>query len=214
MATAGAIAEVRVDGRPFGTHVAFRVRAGATVSIERPRRGLRSYLAVRGGLVVDPLLGSASADVLSGIVPAPVVPGLVLPIGQQVEDAAPWPGQAPPLWRGEAELEVTPGPRADWLTKDALRVLTASPWSVDANSNRIGVRLCGPNLDRSRRDELPSEPLVPGSVQVPPSGQPVVFLADHPTTGGYPVVAVLREESLSVLGQLVPGETVRLRMRG
>lgn len=213
MATAGAIAEVRVDGRPVGTHVAFYVRAGGTITIDRPSRGLRSYLAVRGGLAVEPLLGSASEDVLSGITPARVRPGLILPVGRQVDDDLPGSGQAPPLWRGEAALELTPGPRADWLTREALRLLTASTWAIGADSNRIGVRLSGPRLDRARRGELPSEPLVPGSVQVPPSGQPVLFLADHPTTGGYPVVAVVREESLSVLGQLAPGEIVRLTMR-
>ena len=106
-------------------------------------------------------------------------------------------------------LRVTPGPRADWFAADALARLCSSSYSVSPDSNRIALRLDGPPLERIRDDELPSEGLVVGAVQVPPDGRPVVFLADHPTTGGYPVVAVVRGADLWQCAQLRPGEPVR-----
>ncbi|MGH3370602.1 MAG: allophanate hydrolase subunit 2 family protein, partial [Nocardioidaceae bacterium] len=95
-------------------------------------------------------------------------------------------------------------------TEGTLGRLTAQTWTVSAQSNRIGLRLEGTALERSRTEEMPSEGLVLGAVQVPASGQPLVFLNDHPTTGGYPVVGVVGPEDLAVCAQLRPGSTVRL----
>jgi allophanate hydrolase subunit 2 len=108
-------------------------------------------------------------------------------------------------------LRVLPGPRRDWLEPAAWTVLTAEEWTVTADSDRIGLRLRGPRLERARTDELPSEGLVPGAVQVPPDGDPVLFLADHPVTGGYPVLAVVVTADLPVAGQLRPGDRLRFR---
>jgi allophanate hydrolase subunit 2 len=109
-------------------------------------------------------------------------------------------------------LRVVLGPRDDWLVPTALAALTARPWVLTAEADRVGVRLSGPRLDRvDPARELPSEGVVRGAVQVPHSGQPLVFLADHPTTGGYPVVAVVVDGDTDVLAQLRPGERVRFR---
>lgn len=212
VAVGGAVGEVLVDGRAVGSQRAVTVAAGERVSIGRPVRGLRSYLAISGGLTVPHLLGSASQDTLAGVVPAPVVVGAVLDTGHP--GPVPAPGPISPLWRGEAELTLAPGPRSDWLSTSGAHRLTASLWEVASTSDRTAVRLDGPAIDwdESRRGhELASEGIRPGAVQIPPSGRPVIFLADHPTTGGYPVVGVVTEASLAVLGQLRPGETVRLR---
>jgi allophanate hydrolase subunit 2 len=108
-------------------------------------------------------------------------------------------------------LRVLPGPRLDWLTPDAWTALTSQEWSVTADSNRVGLRLAGPRLDRAREGELPSEGLVPGALQVPPDGAPVLFLADHPVTGGYPVLAVVVTADLPAAAQLRPGDPLRFR---
>ncbi|MEC3977019.1 biotin-dependent carboxyltransferase family protein [Amycolatopsis sp. H20-H5] len=212
VAVTGPVVRVRVDGRDRGSHVAIHLGEGQTLTIGTPGEGLRCYLAVSGGLAAEPELGSRSADVLSGIGPPPLRAGDVLPLGT--------PGGVPagadvvvPFPTGETlTLPVTLGPRAEWIA-DVERGL-AEWWTVTAESNRVGLRLDGPVLRRAAAyadDELPSEGLVTGAIQVPPSGLPVVFLADHPTTGGYPVAAVVRAVSLGALGQARPGTLVRFQ---
>lgn len=215
LATAGAPAPVVVDAVGVGAQSSFVVPAGAVIRIGRPPRGLRTYLAVHGGFAVDRILGSASEDTLSGFVPQPVHEGTVLRIAAGAAAFGEFPGvdHVPTgAWPAEPTLVLTPGPRADWVTPDAYAALGDTAYTVGADSNRIGVRLHGPVLVRARTGELPPEALVPGAVQLPPSGQPIIFLADVPTTGGYPVIAVVRAASLPVVAQLVPGERVRLTL--
>ena len=105
------------------------------------------------------------------------------------------------------------GPRADWFTPAALAQLVGACWLVRPDSNRIGIRLAGPVLRRRpgaelSAAELPSEPTLPGAVQVPPDGQPIVLGPDAPVTGGYPVIAVVCSVDLDLLAQLRPGERV------
>ncbi|MGJ9403736.1 5-oxoprolinase/urea amidolyase family protein [Arthrobacter sp. KK5.5] len=192
----------------------FALRDGETLRIEAPTAGLRSYLAVRGGLAVPAVLGSRATDSMSGIGQPPLAAGTVLGVGPagpgHVVGAAE-PSTLRPA--GEATLRVTPGPRDDWFGPDALDALTGHPWTATTQSNRIGVRLepddGGRPLARIRDGELPSEGAVAGALQVPPSGLPVLFLADHPVTGGYPVVAVVVPEDLPAAAQLAPGTRVR-----
>jgi allophanate hydrolase subunit 2 len=103
------------------------------------------------------------------------------------------------------------GPRDDWFAQP--HALLDATWTVRADSNRIGVRLDGPALKRSRDDELPSEPTLPGAVQVPHDGRPIVLGPDAPVTGGYPVIAVVHRDDLAVVAQLRPGDTVRFSAR-
>ncbi|WP_240197472.1 biotin-dependent carboxyltransferase family protein [Nonomuraea lactucae] len=198
-------------GVPFsaGVGVPFWVPAGAELRFGAPEWGLRTYLAVRGGISVEPVLGSRSTDSLSGLGPAPLRAGTLLPVGGAEgltpisADLAPPPGPRPSV------LRVLPGPRDDWFAAGSLEALCARPYTVSQDSNRVGVRLRGQELVRAREGELPSEGMVTGAVQVPPSGQPIVFLADHPPTGGYPVIAVLAAAGLPVAAQLRPGDEVR-----
>ena len=188
--------------------------AGETLTVGMPPTGLRTYLAVRGGVAAPEVLGSRSTDVLSGIGPAPVAAGAALDVGpapggwRPVVDHVP-----PPAAPGEPVLALTLGPRDDWLTDAGSATLAEALWEVSPDSNRVGVRLTGPVLERARRGELPSEGLVAGAVQVPPSGQPIVFLADHPVTGGYPVLGVLTDAALAVAAQLRPGDRCRMAVR-
>lgn len=209
VAVTGAQAPVTVAGRAVAWGTAVSVPAGAEVVVGTALRGLRSYLAVAGGIAVDPVLGSRSTDQLSGLGPAPLVAGDLLPVG--VPAAAPVEATAfPDVTRRELHLDL--GPRADWFTDDAVAALDGAGYEVGAASNRIGLRLSGAPIQRSRVGELPTEPMVLGAVQVPPNGQPVVFLADHPTTGGYPVIAVVRGADLPVCAQARPGDRLTLRV--
>lgn len=180
--------------------------AGGELRVDTPARGLRSYVAVAGGIAVEPVLGSRSTDTLAWVGPPRVVAATRLPVGE--------PGREPPAFDAPrlprpGPLRIVPGPRDDWFADDALDLLCGSAWAVGADSNRVGLRLGGPALRRTRHAELASEGMVLGAVQVPPSGQPVVLLADHPPTGGYPVIGVVEADDLWQCAQLRPGETVR-----
>ncbi|GHE13874.1 5-oxoprolinase subunit C family protein [Klenkia taihuensis] len=204
-----ALTGARCPGAPWAAPT--WLAAGQQLRLGPPARGLRSYLAVRGGVAVPPVLGSRSTDLLSGLGPPPVAAGDVLPVGTA---AGPWPGAdvapvAEPV--GELVVALRPGPRADWFTDEAHHVLSGTAWEVTGESNRVGLRLAGPSLERVRDGELPSEGLVRGAVQVPPSGQPVLFLADHPVTGGYPVIGYVADADVDRCAQLAPGDTLRLR---
>lgn len=183
--------------------VALTLPAGGEVRLGPPGRGLRSYLTVRGGLEVDPVLGSASSDTLSGLGPPVLSSGDRLAVGRAAvaEVSA---GMAVPPRRDELLIRL--GPRDDWFTADAIAALLSSRWRVRAQSDRVGVRLDGPPLERARDGELPSEPLLPGAVQVPGDGRPIVFGPDAPVTGGYPVIGVVA--NLAVAAQLRPGDDV------
>ncbi|MGY2082735.1 5-oxoprolinase subunit C family protein [Blastococcus sp. SYSU DS0539] len=211
VAVTGAPVPVSIDGRPAPFAAPTTLLAGAVLALGGPPAGLRSYLAVRGGVDVPPVLGSRSTDTLSGLGPPVVTAGTRLPVGslageEPVVDVAP---VGPPPDR--PVLRVLPGPRRDWLDAAAWAALVGQPWRVSPDSDRVGLRLAGPRLRRARAGELASEGLVPGAVQVPPDGAPVIFLADHPVTGGYPVLAVVVTADLPVAAQLRPGDVVRFR---
>ncbi|MEO3827813.1 biotin-dependent carboxyltransferase family protein [Actinomadura sp. B10D3] len=213
VAVTGAPVPVRIDGRACGTHAPCHVRDGAVLELGMPSAGLRSYLAVRGGVVVDDVLGSRSTDLLSGLGPAPLSPGDRLPVGsvENLDDITVDVAPVPPLPEIPV-LRIIPGPRDDWFTEDAMVTLTSEQYEVSPASNRVGVRLDGPPLARARDGELGSEGMVTGSLQVPPSGMPIIFLSDHPTTGGYPVIAVLASAAIDVAAQLRPGQKLRFRL--
>ena len=197
-------------GRPFA------LGAGEELQLGRPTAGLRSYLAVRGGFDLEPVLGSLSTDVLAGLGPDPVTAGTVLPVGRPARGipAVASPGAAVDLDTAEVVLDVVLGPRTDWFSADAVEVLTGQSWLVSARSNRVGLRLEGESLTRVVDAELPSEGTVAGAIQIPPNGQPVLFLADHPLTGGYPVIGAVATHHLPLAGQLPPGARIRFRPLG
>lgn len=213
IALTGAPTPVTVDGVPVGINAPVHVPAGAEVRLSPPNAGLRTYVAVRGGIDVPADLGSRATDVMSGIGPAVLAPGTVLTVGPWSVD---WPGvdvaAVPTPIDGDLDLRVVPGPRHDWFVDDALEVLSSGHYEVSADSNRVGMRLTGPVLQRSRDEELPSEGVVRGSLQVPPTGQPTLFLSDHPVTGGYPVIGVVLSADVDLAAQARPGQRLRLRL--
>lgn len=213
IAVTGADVDVTVDDVPHGMNGPVTVRDGEVLRLGQAWSGLRVYVAVRGGVDVPTVLGSRSTDTLSGLGPAPVEAGDVLAVGTPSwslppVDVAP---VAPPT-DDEVRLRVVRGPRDDWVATP--NDLVTTTWTVSPRSDRIGLRLSpsgtGPlSLDTTR--QLPSEGLVRGAIQVPPSGEPVVLVADHPVTGGYPVVGVVVDADVDLAAQVRPGQAVRLR---
>lgn len=226
VALTGASVSALISGangdRPAPMCAPFALHSGEELHIPMPDAGLRTYLAVRGGFALPPVLGSRATDLLSGIGPEPLSFGTVLPVGAVARGHVV--GVPEPLTLsaellesdGPVTLRFVRGPRDDWFTADSLDALTGQEWNVTAESNRVGLRLGLPldrkntrPLERAREGELPSEGVVAGSLQVPPSGLPVLFLADHPVTGGYPVIGVVVPEDLPTAAQLRPGAAVR-----
>jgi KipI family sensor histidine kinase inhibitor len=214
---------------------AFEVPAGGVLRMGAPPAGLRSYLAVRGGVGVPPVLGSRSADLRSRLGPAALRPGVVLPVGAPGPTSGPGTaarGAGPAGGRGavsrraaalarptvmpaageQVVLHVAPGPRDDWFAPDALRKLCAGTYVVTPASDRTGLRLEGPALPFAGRGELLSEGVVSGALQVPHGGRPILLLADHPVTGGYPVIATVVSADIGLAAQLRPGGKLRFSL--
>jgi biotin-dependent carboxylase-like uncharacterized protein len=211
VALTGAAAPATVDGTPVGHHALILLRPGQELRLGPPLAGLRTYLAVRGGVDVAPVLGSRSTDVLSGLGPARLEKGDELPIGPEpatfpLIDVAP---VAPPP-AGVVTLRVVAGPRDDHASDP--RALAGTTWSASARTDRVGMRLEGAALAVPEdAGSLPSEGITRGAIQLPPGGEPVVFLADHPVTGGYPVIAVVVDADTDRASQIRPGQPVRFR---
>ncbi|WP_309103028.1 urea amidolyase family protein [Microbacterium sp.] len=212
----GSLALTDRDGvtRDIPPGVPFALADGDELALGHPDRGLRYVIAVRGGIIASPALGSVAADTLAGLGPAPLAAGDRVAIGDPraapravdphaLPRALPAPGET-------VALEITLGPRDGWFTDRALRVLVDQDWEVTPRSDRVGIRLAGAApLERSVSGELPSEGAVTGAIQVPPDGQPVLFLQDHPLTGGYPVIGAVTDRFLDLAGQLPPGVRIR-----
>jgi biotin-dependent carboxylase-like uncharacterized protein len=212
VALTGAPAPATVDEHPVGYFAPIALAGGQVLRLGMPPVGVRSYVSVRGGLDVPAVLGSRATDTLSGLGPRPIRSGDVLPIGPAPAtfpnvDVAP----TPPLSAETMILHALRGPRDDWLADVA--ALADTVWTVSSRSDRVGLRLEGEPLQRHARRsgmELPSEGVVRGAIQVPPGGEPVIFMADHPVTGGYPVVAVLVDDDADRAAQSAPGQQIRI----
>jgi KipI family sensor histidine kinase inhibitor len=206
----------RADGIswPLPRYQPIALADGDVLALGEPSAGIRSYLAVRGGFEVAPVLGSLSTDTLARIGPPAVATGDVLPVRAPAAGALVGTPETPPAdlptVHEEVVLDIVLGPRTDWFTPDALALLCSQSWAVTPQSNRVGIRLAGEvPLARANHAELPSEGTAHGALQVPPSGQPVLFLADHPLTGGYPVIASIATHHLDRAGQIPVNARVR-----
>lgn len=210
VAVTGADADPSANGKLFGTNSIHYAHDGDVISLGAPHTGLRSYVAVRGGFVVDPVLGSRSYDVMSAIGPRPLQVGDMLTIGEHTAEF-PELDQAPVAAIAEdlLELLVVPGPRDDWFVDPDALVHTE--WIVTDRSDRVGMRLNGRPLQHRWPDrQLPSEGATRGAIQVPPNGLPVILGPDHPVTGGYPVIGVVADHDIDKVGQIRPGQHVRM----
>jgi biotin-dependent carboxylase-like uncharacterized protein len=209
---AGAPAPGTVDGEPVERLTRFELGKGKTLALGMAPVGARVYIGARGGFEAPHTLGSRSTCTLTGLGPAPIRAGGRVVVGAPPPQAPPWdflslgprPGAGPAVLRGRL------GPRADRV---AGLDLADQTWVAQEQSDRVGVRLRRSGGDpRWHFEPQRSEPVAHGSVQATPSGELICFLADHPTTGGYPVVGVLDEPAVHLLAQMRPGELARFAL--
>ncbi|KQW42411.1 allophanate hydrolase [Pelomonas sp. Root662] len=206
IAVTGTDTEARLDGQPLRPWWRQRVRAGQTLQLAAPHARMRSYVAISGGIAVPPTLGSRSTDLkagFGGLHGRALREGDRLPLDPPTSVPTRAIGLRPPDW--SACVRVLPGPEHD----DFAEGFWGADWRVTPQSNRMGYRLAGPTLVRPRGTELASHGVLPGVIQVPPSGQPIVLLADAQTTGGYPNIGVVIRADLWKLAQLRLGATLR-----
>ncbi|MBD9388401.1 5-oxoprolinase subunit PxpB [Agrobacterium sp. AGB01] len=186
---------------------------GDVVALQSPLSGTRSYLAMRGGFVVEPVLGSVATDTLAQIGAVALGAGTQLAVNSENVKKPVLPGEQPAFAMPKADeivtLDIYLGPRTDWFTNEAVESFLSQSWRVTPQSSRVGIRLSGEPLERLDRNELPSEATLRGALQVPASGQPVLFLSDHPLTGGYPVIANVAAHHLDLAGQIPVGAHIR-----
>ncbi|GAA1389226.1 biotin-dependent carboxyltransferase family protein [Luteococcus peritonei] len=215
VALTGAEAPLTVAGRGVDVLSPVLLREGELLEVGVPVRGLRSYLAVRGGLEGRRVFGSLSSDPTRQMGPAPLQAGQELLVGTAGREALLGTDLAVATGGPSEHLELgaTWGPREDWFAPEARALLARGTWQMTSESDRVGARLDGPRLTRAVTEELASEAVVRGAVQVPTSGLPLVFGPDHPTTGGYPVIAVVDGPDADRLAQARPGCTVGFRPR-
>jgi len=210
---------MRVDGVPCAPWRAFDLPAHARIDFGGRQSGCRAILAFAGGIDVAPALGSRATDLragLGGLAGRALRAGDMLPVGPAPARRPPaGPTLAPDLRsHGGGTVRFVAGPEADWFTAAARDTFTSVPYTLTATSDRMGCRLAGPPLPLAAPREMLSQALVPGTVQVPPAGLPIVLLADAPVTGGYPRIGVVVTADLPIVAQTMPGETLRFHEIG
>jgi urea carboxylase len=211
---------VAEDGRALRPGMTHRLEAGTTLVFGSAGDGARAYIALPGGIEWPTVLGSASSLPGAGEDEPPgLEPGdrLRARAGEPHASAGrAWPGPGPASGvsraRGPRTIRVCAGPHATVLPPAAMRRLLSTRWLVTPRSDRVGLRLAGPALPVGDAGHLTSLPMTWGAIELPPSGTPIVLLADHPTTGGYPVLAVAIAADRPALGQLQAGDEVRFAL--
>lgn len=185
--------------------------AGTRVRVDAPPGSVWAYLAVRGGIEVPSVLGSRSHDTLGGVGPPALAADTVIAAGPDPLTALAA-DHAPQRRPSEGRVRVWDGPQHDWFI-GGIQGLIGRPWRVTSELSRVGVRLETGDFPRTTRaqPQMGSVGLTTGAVQVTPAGEPIVMLANHPTTGGYPVIAVVDPDDLSDLVQTRPGSSVHFR---
>jgi biotin-dependent carboxylase-like uncharacterized protein len=202
-------ATVVVTGSDFTSPIPLwqpvEIAAGRSLHFGPARSGARCYLAVRGGLDVPLVMGSASVHVMTGVGGRPLRKGDLLPVGEAAVRRPRPPARGVPVWEGAASLRVTTGPQAHLFGDE----LYATEYTVSEESNRMGIRLKGSTLAAPAGGMI-SEGVALGAIQVPPDGQPIILFVEHQTSGGYPKPANVISADFHPLGQLRPRERVRL----
>lgn len=209
-AATGASFDITVDGTQVPGNAAFVLPRAATLKFGRRNRGARASLAVRGGVAQPPLLRSRATSLVARMGPfggRALAAGDVLPIGADEGTTGPI-GRPLTLPEGGARLHVISGPHQSRFTEDAIQAFQTTRFTVTPESNRMGYRLVGAVLARADEAEMLSDATPLGSIQVPPSGLPILLMADRQTTGGYPKIATVITADLPLAGQLAPGDWI------
>ncbi|MEP2617705.1 MAG: biotin-dependent carboxyltransferase family protein, partial [Marinomonas sp.] len=220
VALTGADASATLDSKPISCWWCFPVRAGQVLRLKISTEGLRTYLAVAGGFDVPEVMGSRSTDLktqIGGFLGRSLQKGDILPISDYTGPELPSYGLSTALQpihkpvNGECVVRFIAGAEWQSLMSDSQQTFLLSPWQVSNETNRLGARLEGTALSLKTPLELMSHGIVPGCIQLPPSGQPVIQLQDANTCGGYPKIGVVIASDLRTLGQIKPGNMVRFK---
>jgi biotin-dependent carboxylase-like uncharacterized protein len=215
IAITGADLDARVNGAPAPAWTSLLLGPGDRLTFAGRRQGARMYIAVAGGFEADRWLGSLSTNLMAGrggMHGRPLRAGDQLTVAEEARKPAGAGRRVPEQLRpayGDHTLHAVAGPHLKRLDPESRDVLFQASYKVSGDSDRMGYRLEGPRLALTG-EELLSFGLVAGAVQVPPSGQPILLMADHQTAGGYPVVATAVSASLPIAAQLLPGDELRL----
>jgi biotin-dependent carboxylase-like uncharacterized protein len=213
VALAGASMRASLGGAPLPPGRSAVLAPGGSLAIGPATAGVFGYLAVAGGFDVAPALGSLSLQPragLGGLGGRALRAGDRLPLRSQ-DPQGPDRRLTPARLEADAPVRVVLGPQDDYFANDAVAAFLAATWTVSAEADRMGYRLAGPVLPHARGYNIVSDGIVAGSVQVPGSGLPIVMMADHQTTGGYPKIATVISADLRILAQRPPGGAVRFR---
>ncbi len=190
-------------------------RPGNVLALRQRRAGLRAYVALAGGIDVPPVLGSRATDLVAGfggIEGRALRAGDLLAAGGRAEAPEVMDTALPAPPAASVMLRVVAGPQDDMFTDEALARLESEVYEVGPLSDRTGCRLAGAPLVHRGAGEILTDGMVPGCIQVPPDGQPIVLLGDGPTTGGYPKIATVVSSDLHLLGQCAAGDRIRFRV--
>jgi antagonist of KipI len=199
----------------------FFVRAGWKIRLNKINTGMWAYLAVAGGFQTQPVLDSRSTYLHGGF---GGLEGRTLQAGDVIRTgvssplsyefaARTLPEEARPNYDHHPVINVILGPQMKYFTKESIETFFSSEYSMSLRSDRMGYRLEGPPLNHRGKPELISEGLTSGAIQVPPNGQPIVMMADCPTTGGYPKIGTVASADLPLIAQCMPGKS-KIRFRG
>jgi KipI family sensor histidine kinase inhibitor len=215
VAISGADLGATLDRVSIANDMAVRARAGATLRFPERRDGARAYLAVGGGIAEPPVLGSRATHVLSvmgGHGGRPLAAGDRLPLAPSKGSTTRRIAATRPATAGGARLRVLSGPQEDFFNTASLESLQRTRFTVSPQSNRMAYRLTGGTVRRTSDREMISDATVAGGIQVPPSGEPILLMADRQTSGGYPQIATVITADLPLAGQLAPGDWVEFRV--
>ena len=205
----GADATLSINGRSVPPATSAALHNGDVIEVGSARTGVYTYLALAGGIVVPEELGSRSGHQRTGFGPAPLCTGDALPLtAPDTTDALTFTGSAAP---GIGPIRVVPGPQDGHFPQDTWAAFLNTPFRISPRSDRMGLRLDGPPLTSGHGHDIVSEGVVPGSIQVPGDGQPIVLGRDCQTTGGYPKIATVISADLGRLAQVPPGASIRFK---
>ena len=213
LAVAGAGASASIDGTPVPPLTSFVLREGQTLDVGHPRTGTFAYLAVAGGLAVEPQLGSLSFHLrsrLGGLKGAPLQAGNRLPCRPEVQSGEPM-QLTVDVDEETGPLRVMLGPQDDYFTPESIHLFLESEFTISPQADRMGFQLTGPKLEHAKGFNIVSDGIVDGHIQVPGSGQPIVLMRDRQTAGGYPKIATVISADLARFAQMRPGAKVRFR---
>jgi biotin-dependent carboxylase-like uncharacterized protein len=213
IAITGGTVSLQINGSSVPMWQTLEVCEGDVVSFGRMESGCRSYLSIRGGINTSLVLGSRSTFVRGGfggiegrqLKTGDAIAGFDAPL---LDVGYSTPEELHPQFTRDCKVQVVLGPQADMFTQEGISTFLSKPYKVTLEADRMGYRLEGPKIEHKEKADIVSDALLPGAVQVPRGGKPIVIMRDAQTTGGYPKIAVATIPDVSLLGQAKPNDTI------